>query len=60
MNGITFGVHLPIIRFDGDHKHSREQILSFAERAEKLGYDSLSVNDHITFKLRRWLDGICL
>lgn len=57
MNGITFGVHLPITRFDGNHAHSREQILSFAERAEKLGYDSLSVNDHIVFNTS-WLDAV--
>lgn len=58
MNGIKFGVHLPIIRFDGNQvKHSREQILSFAERAEKLGYDSLSVNDHVVFTTS-WLDAI--
>ena len=58
MNGIKFGVHLPIIRFDGNHaKHSREQILSFAERAENLGYDSLSVNDHVVFTTS-WLDAI--
>jgi len=56
MNSITFGVHLPIIRFDGN-THSREQILSFADRAEKLGYDSLSVNDHVVFTAS-WLDAI--
>ena len=49
MNSITFGVHLPIIRFEGNRTHSREQTLSFANRAEKLGYDSLSVNDHVVF-----------
>jgi alkanesulfonate monooxygenase SsuD/methylene tetrahydromethanopterin reductase-like flavin-dependent oxidoreductase (luciferase family) len=58
MNGITFGVHLPIIRFDGSRTHSREQILSFALKAEQLGYDSLSVNDHIVFNTS-WLDSIC-
>jgi alkanesulfonate monooxygenase SsuD/methylene tetrahydromethanopterin reductase-like flavin-dependent oxidoreductase (luciferase family) len=58
MDGIKFGVHLPIIGFDGNRaKHSREQILSFAERAEELGYDSLSVNDHIVFTTS-WLDAI--
>ena len=42
MDGIKFGVHLPIIGFDGNRpKHSREQIISFAETAENLGYDSL-------------------
>ena len=57
MNEITFGVHLPIIKFDGSHSHSRGQILSFAERAESLGYDSLSVNDHMVFTTS-WLDAV--
>ena len=29
---------------------TREQILSIAKKAECLGYDSLSVNDHIVFR----------
>ena len=37
--------------------HSREQILSFALKAEQLGYDSLSVNDHIVFNTS-WLDAV--
>ena len=57
MNEITFGVHLPIIKFDGSHSHSRGQILSFAERAESLGYDSLSVNDYVVFTTS-WLDAV--
>ena len=36
---------------------SRKQILSFAQKAEFLGYDSLSVNDHIVFRTS-WLDAI--
>jgi len=36
---------------------SREQIISFARKAEDLGYDSLSVNDHIVFRTD-WLDAI--
>jgi Luciferase-like monooxygenase len=55
MNEITFGVHLPIINFHESHRHSREQILLFAERAEKLGYDSLS--DHVVFNTS-WLDAV--
>ena len=35
--------------------HTREQILSIARKAESLGYDSLSVNDHIVFRTS-WLD----
>jgi alkanesulfonate monooxygenase SsuD/methylene tetrahydromethanopterin reductase-like flavin-dependent oxidoreductase (luciferase family) len=37
--------------------HSREQVLSYAIKAESLGYDSLSVNDHIIFRTS-WLDSI--
>ena len=57
MKEFAFGVHLPIIRFGASQKHSREQILSFAERAEKLGYDSLSVNDHVVFTTS-WIDAV--
>jgi alkanesulfonate monooxygenase SsuD/methylene tetrahydromethanopterin reductase-like flavin-dependent oxidoreductase (luciferase family) len=37
--------------------HSREQLLSIARKAESLGYDSLSVNDHIVFRTG-WLDSL--
>ena len=40
-----------------DDSFSREQILSFAQKAESLGYDSLSVNDHVVFRTS-WLDAI--
>jgi alkanesulfonate monooxygenase SsuD/methylene tetrahydromethanopterin reductase-like flavin-dependent oxidoreductase (luciferase family) len=36
---------------------TREQILSIATKAESLGYDSLSVNDHIVFRTS-WLDAL--
>ena len=36
---------------------TREQILSIARKAESLGYDSLSVNDHIVFRTS-WLDAL--
>ena len=36
---------------------SKEQILSIARKAESLGYDSLSVNDHIVFRTG-WLDSL--
>jgi alkanesulfonate monooxygenase SsuD/methylene tetrahydromethanopterin reductase-like flavin-dependent oxidoreductase (luciferase family) len=35
----------------------REQILSIARKAESLGYDSLSVNDHVVFRTS-WLDSL--
>ena len=40
-----------------DKDSTKEQIVSFAQHAEALGYDSLSVNDHIVFHTS-WLDAI--
>ncbi|HEU4446368.1 MAG TPA: LLM class flavin-dependent oxidoreductase [Nitrososphaeraceae archaeon] len=62
---LAFGVHLPVMGFDNSStrnggkkkSHSREQVLSYAIKAESLGYDSLSVNDHIIFRTS-WLDSI--
>jgi alkanesulfonate monooxygenase SsuD/methylene tetrahydromethanopterin reductase-like flavin-dependent oxidoreductase (luciferase family) len=64
---ILFGVHLPVMGFDSssnssrnggkEKPHSREQMLSIARKAESLGYDSLSVNDHIIFRTS-WLDSL--
>lgn len=55
---IDFGLHLPIIKFKGEADHSREQILSYAKKAEYLGYDYLGVNDHIVFRTTSWLDAL--
>jgi|GEM_PF-195283 len=71
MKNLAFGVHLPVIEFNGsdndksddknnvanERLHTREKILSIARKAELLGYDSLSVNDHIVFKTS-WLDAL--
>lgn len=60
---VAFGVHLPVMQFDSSkireegNPFSRDQILSFAQKAESLGYDSLSVNDHVVFRTS-WLDAI--
>jgi alkanesulfonate monooxygenase SsuD/methylene tetrahydromethanopterin reductase-like flavin-dependent oxidoreductase (luciferase family) len=43
--------------FEGKQQFTREQIISLAQYAEALGYDSLSVNDHIVFNTS-WLDAI--
>ena len=56
---------MPVIGFNGNNNkkegkenlHSREQILSIARKAESLGYDSLSVNDHIVYRTS-WLDSL--
>lgn len=53
---IKFGVHIPVMGFDGKQPN-KEQIILLAQRAEALGYDSLSVNDHIVFHTS-WLDAI--
>jgi probable F420-dependent oxidoreductase len=58
MKSIAFGTHLPVIGFVGEETISRDQLISFAQKAEELGYDSLSVNDHIIFRTG-WLDAIC-
>lgn len=56
MDQIKFGVHIPVMGFDGKEP-TKEQIISLAQYAEDLGYDSLSVNDHIVFHTS-WLDSI--
>src|ERR671911_565291 len=56
MDQIKFGVHIPVMGFDRKES-TEEQIISFAQHAEALGYDSLSVNDHIVFHTS-WLDAI--
>ncbi|MDQ3562023.1 MAG: LLM class flavin-dependent oxidoreductase, partial [Thermoproteota archaeon] len=57
MDQIKFGVHLPVMGFDGKEHTTEEEIISHAQYAEALGYDSLSVNDHIVFHTS-WLDAI--
>ncbi|HKG72106.1 MAG TPA: LLM class flavin-dependent oxidoreductase [Nitrososphaeraceae archaeon] len=56
MDQIKFGVHIPLMGFDGNQP-TKEQIISLAQYAEALGYDSLSVNDHIVFHTS-WLDAL--
>ena len=52
---MDFGVHLPLLDFEGS-SYSLEHLLAYAEAAERLGYQALSVNDHFVFS-RPWLDG---
>lgn len=52
---MDFGVHLPLLDFGGN-PFSLEHLLAYAETAERLGYQALSVNDHLLFS-RPWLDG---
>ena len=53
---LLLGVHLPVMGI-GDYEFKREQILSSARLAEELGFDSLSVNDHISYRTH-WLDSL--
>lgn len=50
---------MPVMGFSSREKDFlwRKQILSFAQKVEFLGYNSLSVNDHIVFRTS-WLDTI--
>src|ERR687884_301411 len=72
MKRLLFGVHLPVMGFNSSinsdtnkeneikekqQHYAREQMLSIAREAESLGYDSLSVNDHIVFRTI-WLDSL--
>ena len=66
MEKILFGIHLPVMGFDNtnhekkgidESPNTREQMLSIIKKAEFLGYDSLSVNDHIVFRTS-WLDSL--
>jgi probable F420-dependent oxidoreductase len=52
---MDFGVHLPLIGFDG-RPWSLRYLLEYAETAESLGFAALAVNDHLVFS-RPWLDG---
>jgi len=52
---MDFGVHLPLIGFDG-RPWSLRHLLEYAETAESLGFAALAANDHLVF-LRPWLDG---
>jgi alkanesulfonate monooxygenase SsuD/methylene tetrahydromethanopterin reductase-like flavin-dependent oxidoreductase (luciferase family) len=48
---------MPVMAFAKPHVFSENLIISYAQEAESLGYDSLSVNDHLVFR-RSWLDPI--
>jgi alkanesulfonate monooxygenase SsuD/methylene tetrahydromethanopterin reductase-like flavin-dependent oxidoreductase (luciferase family) len=54
---MKFGVHIPVMGFESTQQPTKERIISLAQRAEALGYDSLSVNDHIVFHTS-WLGAI--
>ena len=46
---VVFGVHLPVVMF-GRRRPNSKDIQEFAEKAEKQGFDFISVNDHVVFR----------
>jgi len=57
MKSIAFGTHLPVMEFIREQTTTKEELIRYAQRSEELGYDSLSVNDHLVFRTG-WLDAI--
>lgn len=53
---MQFGAHLPLIDFAGRGWPARS-LATYADTARRLGYEWLTVNDHLVFQ-RPWLDGI--
>jgi alkanesulfonate monooxygenase SsuD/methylene tetrahydromethanopterin reductase-like flavin-dependent oxidoreductase (luciferase family) len=52
---VAFGVHIPVMGFAKPRTFEKDLVISFAQEAESLGYDSLSINDHVVFR-KSWLD----
>lgn len=52
---MEFGVHLPLIDF-GEGSLTLDQLRTYAATANRLGYVTLSANDHLVWR-RPWLDG---
>jgi alkanesulfonate monooxygenase SsuD/methylene tetrahydromethanopterin reductase-like flavin-dependent oxidoreductase (luciferase family) len=52
---VRFGVHLPLMDF-GDQRFAVDRLEEYVETATALGFDAVSVNDHMVFGVP-WLDG---
>src|SRR5215467_8793379 len=52
---MRYGAHLPLIDFDGAG-WTPSTLASYVDAARDLGYDFITVNDHLAFA-RPWLDG---
>ncbi len=55
LKSVRFGLHIPVMRFATPHAFMENLVVSYAQEAESLGYESLSVSDHLVFR-RSWLD----
>jgi alkanesulfonate monooxygenase SsuD/methylene tetrahydromethanopterin reductase-like flavin-dependent oxidoreductase (luciferase family) len=52
---VEFGAHLPLMDFGG-HPYTLDHLVTYTKTAAQLGFDALSVNDHLVFSVP-WLDG---
>ncbi len=52
---MEFGAHLPLMDFGG-HPYTLDHLVAYTKTAAQLGFDVLSVNDHMVFSVP-WLDG---
>src|SRR5262245_31572671 len=53
--GLQFGVHLPQLALD-EQPVGLDRLIAVATAAERLGFGTLSANDHLVYG-RPWLDG---
>jgi len=53
---VEFGAHLPLMDFGG-HPYTLDHLVTYTKTAAQLGFDALSVNDHMVFSVP-WLDGL--
>ena len=54
-DAVEFGAHLPLMDFGG-HPYTLDHLVAYTKTAAQLGFDALSVNDHMVFSVP-WLDG---
>jgi len=52
---MDFGAHLPLMDFGGN-PYTLRHLVDYTERAARLGFRALAVNDHMVFSVP-WLDG---
>jgi alkanesulfonate monooxygenase SsuD/methylene tetrahydromethanopterin reductase-like flavin-dependent oxidoreductase (luciferase family) len=55
MNFMDFGLHLPLMDFDGN-PFTLDHLIAYAETGQQLGFRALAANDHMVFS-KPWLDG---
>jgi alkanesulfonate monooxygenase SsuD/methylene tetrahydromethanopterin reductase-like flavin-dependent oxidoreductase (luciferase family) len=52
---VEFGAHLPLMDFGG-HPYTLDRLVDYTKTAARLGFTTLSANDHLVFSVP-WLDG---